>query len=101
MNVLKRIADDEIPTAKIVDSLSGSLSDVFSIDELIRSLQKTVQQIQTDLSIIVEPGVDTGIVIHLAFMLDGLIKKKRIGNLRNYLFSQKFTVWKWISFEQT
>ncbi|EGP4758069.1 sigma-54-dependent transcriptional regulator [Enterococcus faecium] len=76
LNVLKRIADDEVPTAKIVDSLSGSLSDVFSIDELIRSLQKTVQQIQTDLSIIVEPGVDTGIVIHLAFMLDGLIKKE-------------------------
>ncbi|MBT1022918.1 hypothetical protein KJW59_21530, partial [Enterococcus faecium] len=50
LNILKRIADDEIPTAKIVDSLAGSLSDVFSIDELIRSLQKTVQQIQTDLS---------------------------------------------------
>ena len=76
LNILKRIADDEIPTAKIVDSLAGSLSDVFSIDELIRSLQKTVQQIQTDLSIIVEPGVDTGIVIHLAFMLDGLIKQE-------------------------
>ncbi|MRK35051.1 hypothetical protein, partial [Klebsiella pneumoniae] len=52
LNILKRIADDEIPIAKIVDSLAGSLSDVFSIDELIRSLPKTVQQIQPDLSII-------------------------------------------------
>ncbi|WP_165003151.1 MULTISPECIES: sigma-54-dependent transcriptional regulator [unclassified Enterococcus] len=77
LNTLKRIADDEIPIAKIVDSLTGSLDATFSVEELIRSLQKIVQQIQSDLSIIVEPGVDAGILIHIAFMLDGLVRNEQ------------------------
>ena len=67
LNTLKRIADDEVPTAKIVDSLKDSLNAISSVERLIQALQKAIQQIQTDLSIIVEPGVDTGIVIHVAF----------------------------------
>ena len=77
LNTLKRIADDEVPTAKIVDSLKDSLNSISSVDVLIHSLQKTIQQIQTDLSIIVEPGVDIGIVIHLAFLLDSLMKHEK------------------------
>ena len=77
LNTLKRIADDEVPTAKIVDSLKESLHSISSVDILIHSLQKIIQQIQTDLSIIVEPGVDIGIVIHLAFLLDSLMKHEK------------------------
>lgn len=77
LNTLKRIADDEVPTAKIVDSLKDSLNSISSVDVLIHSLQKTIQQIQTDLSIIIEPGVDIGIVIHLAFLLDSLMKHEK------------------------
>lgn len=77
LNTLKRIADDEVPTAKIVASLKDSLNSISSVDILIHSLQKIIQQIQTDLSIIVEPGVDMGIVIHLSFLLDGLIKNEK------------------------
>lgn len=78
LNTLKRIADDEVPTAKIVDSLKDSLNAISSVERLIQSLQKAVQQIQTDLSIIIEPGVDTGIVIHVAFLIDGLIKHEKL-----------------------
>ena len=76
LNTLKRMADDEIPIDKIVYSLKDSLSAIPAIDELIYSLQKVVQQVQTDISIIVEPGVDAGILIHLAFMIDALIKNE-------------------------
>jgi transcriptional regulatory protein LevR len=48
LNTLKRIADDEIPLEKIVYSLKDSLTAIPSIEELIHSLQKIVQQIQTD-----------------------------------------------------
>lgn len=82
LNMLKRIADDEIPLEKIVYSLKDSLTAIPSIEELIHSLQKTVQQIQTDISVIVEPGVDAGIVIHLAFMIDALLKNE--GNNRTF-----------------
>lgn len=78
LNTLKRIADDEVTTAKIVDSLKDSLNAISSVERLIQALQKAVQQIQTDLSIIVEPGVDTGIVIHVAFLIDGLIKHEKL-----------------------
>lgn len=83
LNMLKRIADDEVPTAKIVDSLKDSLNSISSVELLIHSLQKNIQQIQTDLSIIVEPGVDIGIVIHLAFLLDGLIKHEKTREFEN------------------
>ncbi|WP_270659614.1 sigma 54-interacting transcriptional regulator [Enterococcus thailandicus] len=76
LNTLKRMADDEIPIDKIVYSLKDSLSAIPAIDELIYSLQRVVQQVQTDISIIVEPGVDAGILIHLAFMIDALIKNE-------------------------
>ncbi len=74
LNVLKRIAGDEVPTEKIVKSLSGTITAVDSLQKLIVMLQKTVHQIQTDMHIIVEPGVDAGIVIHLAFLVDASLK---------------------------
>lgn len=74
LNVLKRIAGDEVPTEKIVHSLQGTVTAVDSLEKLILTLQKTVHQIQTGLHIIVEPGVDAGIVIHLAFLIDAILK---------------------------
>ncbi|WP_321385372.1 sigma 54-interacting transcriptional regulator [uncultured Enterococcus sp.] len=74
LNVLKRIAGDEVPTEKIVKSLSDTITAVDSLHKLIVMLQKTVHQIQTDMHIIVEPGVDAGIVIHLAFLVDSILK---------------------------
>ncbi|MFD2306538.1 sigma 54-interacting transcriptional regulator [Enterococcus termitis] len=88
LNVLKRIAGDEVPTEKIVKSLSGTITAVDSLQKLIVMLQKTVHQIQTDMHIIVEPGVDAGIVIHLAFLIDAILKgepTKKFENLTEFL----------------
>ncbi|MGC6767175.1 sigma 54-interacting transcriptional regulator [Enterococcus sp. LJL128] len=74
LNVLKRIAGDEVPTEKIVRSLTDTITTVDSLQKLIVMLQKTVHKIQTDMHIIVEPGVDAGIVIHLAFLVDSILK---------------------------
>lgn len=74
LNVLKRMAEDEVPIEKIVHSLRGTITAVDSLKKLILMLQKTVHQIQTGLHIIVEPGVDAGIVIHLAFLVDAILK---------------------------
>lgn len=77
LNVLKRIAADDVPTEKIIASLSGTITKVDSLDKLIRLLQKLVHQIQMDLHLMVEPGVDAGIVIHLAFLVEGLLKNEQ------------------------
>lgn len=77
LNVLKRIAGDDVPTEKIVRSLSDTITAVDSLQKLIAMLQKTVHQIQSDMHIIVEPGVDAGIVIHLAFLVDSIIKGEK------------------------
>lgn len=77
LNMLKRIAGDEVPTEKIVKSLSDTITAVDSLQKLIVMLQKTVHQIQTDMHIIVEPGVDAGIVIHLAFLVDSILKGEK------------------------
>jgi transcriptional regulatory protein LevR/transcriptional regulator with AAA-type ATPase domain len=77
LNVLKRIVSDEVPIQKIVQSLSGAITSVDSLQKLIVMLQKTVHQIQTDLHFIVKPGVDAGIVIHLAFLVDAILKGEK------------------------
>ncbi|MGM0123713.1 transcriptional antiterminator bglG:Sigma-54 factor [Enterococcus sp. AZ194] len=88
LNILKRIAGDEIPVEKIVSSLQGTIMHVSSLQRLIQILQKTVHQIQTDMHVIVEPGVDAGIVIHLAFLIDGLLngdESRVFTNLSDFL----------------
>ncbi|MBP2098380.1 sigma 54-interacting transcriptional regulator [Enterococcus rivorum] len=77
LNVLKRIAGDEVPIEKIVKSLQETITTVDSLQKLIVMLQKTVHQIQADMHIIVEPGVDAGIVIHLAFLVDAILKGEK------------------------
>ncbi|WP_461203148.1 sigma 54-interacting transcriptional regulator [Enterococcus sp. N342-3-1-2] len=76
LNVLKRIVSDEVPIEKIVRSLENTLTHVGSVYHLIESLQKIVHQIQNQLHVIVEPTVDAGLVIHLAFLVESLLKKE-------------------------
>ncbi|EOL47473.1 sigma 54-interacting transcriptional regulator [Enterococcus caccae] len=83
LNVLKRIAGDEVPTEKIVKSLGGTITAVDSLQKLIIMLQKIIHQIQTDMHIIVEPGVDAGIVIHLAFLVDAILKGEKSKEFEN------------------
>ncbi|MCD5002666.1 sigma 54-interacting transcriptional regulator [Enterococcus saccharolyticus] len=74
LNVLRRIIGEEVSIDTIVDSLKDTLVHVRSLPALIKDLQKAVHQIQTQLHLIVEPGVEGGIVIHLAFLVESLLK---------------------------
>lgn len=72
LNVFKRIAADEVPLEQMVTSLEGTIKSVESVADLLALLQKIVHQIQADMQIIVEPGIDAGVLIHLAFLVEAL-----------------------------
>lgn len=74
LNVLKRIVSEEVSVEAIVDSLEETLVNIKSLPVLIKELQKLVHQVQTQLHLIVEPSVETGLVIHLAFLIESLLK---------------------------
>lgn len=76
LNILKRIVAEEVPMEQMVSSLEGTIRSVPSVEELLTVLQKMVSQIQTDLKIVVEPGVDAGMLIHLAFLVEALKTKQ-------------------------
>jgi len=89
LNVLKRIVSDEVPIEKIVRSLENTLTHVESVYHLIESLQRIVHQIQNQLHVIVEPTVDAGLVIHLAFLVESLLKKEHSRTFPNSAAFQK------------
>ncbi|MFB5509612.1 sigma 54-interacting transcriptional regulator [Enterococcus casseliflavus] len=89
LNVLKRIVSDEVPIEKIVRSLENTLTHVGSVYHLIESLQRIVHQIQNQLHVIVEPTVDAGLVIHLAFLVESLLKKEHSRTFPNLAAFQK------------
>lgn len=72
LNIFKRIAADEVPLEQMVHSLEGTIKSVGSVTDLLAMLQKIVHQIQTDMQIIIEPGIDAGVLIHLAFLVEAL-----------------------------
>ncbi|WP_314209364.1 sigma 54-interacting transcriptional regulator [Vagococcus salmoninarum] len=72
LNVFKRLAADEVPLDQMVASLEGTIKSVPSVSQLLTVLQKIIHQIQADMQIIVEPGVDAGMLIHLAFLVEAL-----------------------------
>lgn len=81
LNIFKRIAADEVPLEQMVASLEGTMKHVESVPSLLALLQKIVHQIQADMQLLVEPGVDAGILLHLAFLVE---------NLRNGQEARKF-----------
>ncbi|WP_413537188.1 sigma 54-interacting transcriptional regulator [Carnobacterium divergens] len=88
LNILKRIVDEEIPVEQMIQSLEGTIRNVGSVHKLVMLSQKIVHQLQTDMHIIVEPGVDTGIMIHLAF----LVERLKVGTvIRNFPNLEEYT----------
>lgn len=83
LTILKRIAAADVPTENVVKSLSGAVTAVESLQKLIVMLQKIVHQIQTDMHIIVGSGVDAGVVIHLAFLIDAILKGEKSKEFEN------------------
>jgi transcriptional regulatory protein LevR/transcriptional regulator with AAA-type ATPase domain len=76
LNVLKRIVSDEVPIDKIVRSLENTITHVGSVYHLIESLQRIVHQVQNQLHVTLEPTVDAGLVIHLAFLVESNLKQE-------------------------
>lgn len=74
LNVLKRIVGDEVPIESIVVSLRDTLVNIRSLGNLIKDLQQAVHQIQNQLHLVVEPSVEAGLIIHLAFLVESLLK---------------------------
>ncbi|MDN6723149.1 MAG: sigma 54-interacting transcriptional regulator [Tetragenococcus halophilus] len=72
LKVLKSIVKDEIAADTIVNSLEGTITHVGSLTVLVETLKSLVQQVQTQLHIILEPSVEAGLVIHLAFLIEAL-----------------------------
>lgn len=73
LNILKRIANDEVPAEKIIDSLSGALSNIVSLTDLVDLLKNALQHIRSELHAALEPSVTAGILIHIAFLVDNLL----------------------------
>lgn len=87
LNMLKRIVSDDVPIETIVESLKGTITHVASLQSLIIDLQKAVQQIQSQMHLIIEPSAEAGIVIHLAFLIESLLKEeptRHFPNLANF-----------------
>lgn len=72
LRVLKSIVKDEIATETIVNSLEGSIKHVDSLPVLVETLKTIVQQVQSQMHIILEADVESGLVIHLAFLVEAL-----------------------------
>lgn len=78
LNYLKCLVNDEWSVEKIVASLQQTITSVTSLEQLILLLQKIVCQIQKDMHCIIRSDVEMGIIIHLAFLVDSLLTKKKL-----------------------
>ncbi len=70
LDIVKRIINDEVPYEKLIASLDGNLKAVGSAEELVYFLRKVISELQLQLNIILEPGVDIGMILHLAFLIE-------------------------------
>lgn len=91
LNMLKKLTNDSLPTDVIVKSLASTITYVPSLQMLIEDLQRLVHQIQNQLHVIVDASVESGLVIHLAFLVESILKgegRKKFPNLAE--FTRKF-----------
>ncbi|MDT2805909.1 sigma 54-interacting transcriptional regulator [Vagococcus lutrae] len=87
LNELKRLAANELSIGQIIASLEGTMTTIESVSELLLLLQHQIRQIQSDMQVIVEPGIDAAILIHLAFLVEALntgVKKRDFENLEAF-----------------
>ncbi|MFV0557548.1 MAG: sigma 54-interacting transcriptional regulator [Enterococcus sp.] len=73
LQVLKRIVLDEVPIEKMIHSLEGIFTEVKSVESLVILLQKIILQIQGQMQVVIEPSVDAGVIMHLAFLIEGIL----------------------------
>ena len=73
LEVFKRIVEDELPLEQMVERLNGVLTSVNSVGDLLKELLLSLTAIEKQLQLVVDPDVNLGILLHLAFLVDGLI----------------------------
>ncbi len=74
LNILKRMVSESLPVETIVKSLQGAITHVPSLQQLIEELQRLVHQVQNQLHLIVDPAVESGLVIHLVFLVESILR---------------------------
>ena len=72
LRVLKQIVNDDIPLEKIGKSLQEALTSVSGVEQLMMQLQQLLHHVEGQMHAVLEPSVDAGIMIHLAFLIDNL-----------------------------
>ena len=70
--LLKNQIEEELPLNEMIQSLTGTLKKVGSVQQLMYFLQKLMQQLKNELAIMIPAGVETGVLLHLAFLIEGL-----------------------------
>lgn len=74
LKVLQRVISDEVPMKKIIASLENTLTEVPDVSGLLIKLQRALRTIQEQMHAVVEPSVEAGILVHIAFLVDGILK---------------------------
>ena len=76
LKLLQRVAGEEISVDKITQALEQSITTIPLLSQFIIYVQQAIHHIQADLHLVLEPGVDTGLVMHVAVLFDALLKKE-------------------------
>lgn len=72
LHLLKNQVEEELPINEMIQSLTGTLKKVGSVQQLMYFLQKLMQQLKNELNVMIPAGVETGMILHIAFLIEGL-----------------------------
>ncbi|WP_029276732.1 sigma 54-interacting transcriptional regulator [Carnobacterium jeotgali] len=72
LRLLKNQVEEELPINEMIQSLTGTLNKVGSVQQLMHFLQKLMQQLKNELNVMIPAGVETGMMLHIAFLIEGL-----------------------------
>ncbi|MDT2756560.1 sigma 54-interacting transcriptional regulator [Enterococcus asini] len=93
LKLVQRVISDEVPISKIVSSLTNTLTEIPDVAILMGKLQQSLQSIQEQIHAVVEPSVEGGMLIHIAFLIEGLLKKEPTRKFANLAaFSKKYRI---------
>lgn len=69
---LENMIGNHEPYSEMVKALESHFKMIPSVDRLIQLLQKAVINLELKLEITLDDGVDTGIILHLAFLIESM-----------------------------
>ncbi|MFW7431540.1 sigma 54-interacting transcriptional regulator [Vagococcus carniphilus] len=73
---LRQLVSKEISVSELSHSLEGAIKSVPSLYALLEETKQVTEKIEKDLALVLEPGVDMGIFLHLTFLVDNLLTDK-------------------------